>query len=174
MEHQASNIKLKVSMRIIVTTARGIEPFSQTSPLSQPNKKMRRGLFLQWRKQQRPVESGDTFVRQSERSTRNHSSCGLSSSPYKFHHFQPLAPFPLYFCSPLLSAPSFTPWSPSFALNPLPFLFEPFRTVYKVALLNWKPQLCRCYCYPFSLPCSLLSSPFRHSPCFVFFSRSLS
>lgn len=30
--------------------------------------------------------------------------------------------------------------------HPLPsLLFEPCPTVYKVALLNWKPQLCRCY-----------------------------
>lgn len=53
-------------------------------------------------------------------------------------------------------------------------LFEPCRTVYKVVLLNWKPQLCRCYCHPllFTL---LVSLPphWAHYPLPLrFFSRS--
>lgn len=52
-------------------------------------------------------------------------------------------------CSPLFFQP---PCSHPFRIPPrlltltlFPSLFEPCPTVYKVALLNWKPQLCRSY-----------------------------
>lgn len=89
-------------------------------------------------------------------------SCGLSSPPYKFHHFS--LPSQLSRCmsgSSLFSAPAFAtlrallshwPFFPfPLRLTTLPSLFEPRRTVYKVALLNWKPQLCRCCSHPLLL-----------------------
>lgn len=90
-------------------------------------------------------------------STGSHSSCRLSSSPYKFHHF----PHPPPVCSPLFFHPS----PIGRPHHPLPFLlFEPCPTVYKVALLNWKPQLCRCYRLSSS---SLLVSFLAIEPCLL-------
>lgn len=85
------------------------------------------------------MESDETFVRQSGRSARSHSTCGLSSSPYKLHHF-PLSPPVRHSFS---NRPVLIPFEPLLTL--FPSLFEPCPTVYKVALLNWKPQLCRSY-----------------------------
>lgn len=90
-------------------------------------------------------------------STGSHSSCRLSSSPYKFHHF----PHPPPVCSPLFFHPSRI----GRPHHPLPsLLFEPCPTVYKVALLNWKPQLCRCYRLSSS---SLLVSFLAIEPCLL-------
>lgn len=75
----------------------------------------------------------------------------------------PVAAFSLYVwfvalfrpCVRHSSSPSFALDIPSSRLTTLPSLFEPRRTVYKVALLNWKPQLCRCCSHPllFHLAC---------------------
>lgn len=80
--------------------------------------------------------------------------------PPLFHRPPPPAAFPLSVRSSFPRADLPFSRRPLFPALGLPTaLFEPYRTVYKVALLNWKPQLCRCYCHPFFLSLSFLSSP---------------
>ena len=94
----------------------------------------------------------------------------------------PVAAFSLYVCFVALfrpcvrhsSSPSFaldTPSLPRLTTLP-PSLFEPRRTVYKVALLNWKPQLCRCCSHPllFHLACFFSTAAVPPLP-FRFISR---
>lgn len=78
----------------------------------------------------------------------------------------PLSALTPHVCSPLFFQPN-RPFEPLFpwtllTLTLFPSLFEPCPTVYKVALLNWKPQLCRSYRLshpPLPTRSSFLSSP---------------